>query len=63
MSKSLKEYKDVFSRKEEDKLLKIKEYNHAIEITIESSYDFLYNLLNIELKALRKYLNNALIKE
>ena len=61
--KSLKEYKDVFSRKEKDKLFKIKEYNYAIKITIESSYNFLYNLLNIKLKALKKYLNNALIKE
>ena len=63
MLKSLKKYKDVFSRKEEDKLFKIKEYDHVIKITIKSFYDFLYNLLNIKLKALRKYLNNALIKE
>ena len=63
VSKSLKEYKDVFSRKEEGKLLEIKEYDHAIEITAEPPYDPLYNLLNIELKALRKYLDNALIKE
>ena len=63
MTKSLKEYKDVFLRKEENKLFKIKEYNHAIKITIESFYNFLYNLLNIKLKALRKYLNNVLIKK
>ena len=63
VSKSLKKYKNVFLRKEEDKLLEIKKYNHAIKITIKSFYDFLYNLLNIKLKALRKYLNNVLIKE
>ena len=53
----------MFSKKEENKLFEIKKYNHVIKITIESFYDFLYNLLNIELKALRKYLNNALTKE
>ena len=53
----------MFSRKKEDKLFKIKKYNYAIKTIIKSSYNFLYNLLNIELKALKKYLNNALIKE
>ena len=63
MLKSLKEYKNVFLKKEKNKLFKIKEYNYVIKITIKSFYNFLYNLLNIKLKALRKYLNNALIKE
>ena len=63
MLKSLKKYKDMFLRKEEDKLFEIKEYNHVIKIIIKSFYDFLYNLLNIKLKALRKYFNNTLIKK
>ena len=61
--KFLKKYKDIFLKKEENKLFKIKEYNYVIKIMIKSFYNFLYNLLNIKLKALRKYLNNALIKE
>ena len=62
MLKSLKEYKNVL-RKKEDKLLKIKKYNHVIKITIKSFYDLLYNLLNIKLKTLKKYFNNTLTKE
>jgi len=59
----LKEYKDVFLTKSADKLSLHEDYDHAIEITAESSYESLYNLLNTELATLRQYLNNVLAKE
>jgi hypothetical protein len=59
----LKEYKDVFSIKNVNKLLLHEDHDHAIEITADSSYESLYNLLNTELATLRQYLNNVLAKE
>jgi hypothetical protein len=59
----LKEYKDVFSTESIDRLFLHEEYDHAIEITVKSSYDLLYNLLNTELTTLRQYLNDVLTKE
>jgi len=59
----LKEYKDVFLTESVDKLLLHEDHDHAIEITAESSYESLYNLLNTELVILRQYLNNVLAKE
>ncbi len=49
----LKEYEDVFSTESVDKLLLHEDHNHAIEITAESLYESLYNLLNTELVILR----------
>ncbi len=59
----LKEYEDVFSAESVDKLLLHEDHDHAIEITAESSYESLYNLLNTELVILRQYLNDVLVKE
>jgi 3-isopropylmalate dehydratase small subunit len=59
----LKEYKDVFSIENVNKLSLHEKHDHAIEITAESSYDLLYNLLNTELVTLRQYVNDVLIKE
>jgi len=59
----LKEYEDVFSIKNINKLSLYEEHDHAIKITAESLYDSLYNLLNTELMILRQYLNNVLTKE
>jgi len=59
----LKEYEDVFSTKSVNKLLLHEKHDHAIEITVESLYDLLYNLLNTELATLRQYLDNVLTKE
>jgi len=59
----LKEYEDVFLTESADKLLLHKDHDHAIEITIESSYESLYNLSNTELVTLKQYLNNVLVKE
>jgi hypothetical protein len=59
----LKEYEDVFSAESVNKLSLHEEHDHAIEITAESSYDSLYNLLNTELAILRQYLDNVLTKE
>ncbi len=42
----LKEYKDVFSIKNADKLSLHENHDHAIEITAELSYELLYNLSN-----------------
>ncbi len=59
----LKEYENVFLIKNTDKLSLHKDHDHAIEITAESSYKSLYNLLNTELTTLRQYLNDVLAKE
>jgi len=59
----LKEYEDVFLTKSADKLSLHKDHDHAIEITAESLYELLYNLLNTELATLRQYLNDVLAKE
>jgi len=59
----LKEYEDVFSIKNINRLSLHEEHDHAIEIIVKSSYDLLYNLLNTELMILRQYLNNALVKK
>ncbi len=59
----LKEYEDVFLTENADKLSLHKDHDHAIEITAESSYELLYNLLNIKLATLRQYLDDVLAKE
>ncbi len=59
----LKEYKDVFLIKSADKLSLNENHDHAIEITAESSYESLYNLLNTKLMTLKQYLNDVLAKE
>jgi len=59
----LKEYENVFSTENADKLSLHEDHDHAIEITAESSYKSLYNLLNTELATLKQYLNNVLAKE
>jgi len=59
----LKEYKDVFLIKNVNRLFLHEKHDHAIEITVESSYDLLYNLLNTELVTLRQYLDDVLTKE
>jgi len=59
----LKEYEDVFLIESADKLSLHEDHDHAIEITAESSYESLYNLLNTELMILRQYLNTVLAKE
>ncbi len=59
----LKEYEDVFLIKSVDKLLLHEDYDYAIEITAESSYESLYNLSNTELMTLWQYLDNVLAKE
>ncbi len=59
----LKKYEDVFSTESVDKLLLHENHDHAIEITAKSSYESLYNLLNIKLMILKQYLNDVLVKE
>ncbi len=59
----LKEYEDVFLTESVDKLLLHEDHDHAIEITAESSYESLYNLLNTELATLKQYLDDVLAKE
>ncbi len=59
----LKKYEDVFLTESADKLSLHEDYDHAIEITAESSYKSLYNLSNTELTILRQYLNDVLAKE
>jgi len=59
----LKEYKNVFSIENADKLSLHEDHDHAIEITAESLYESLYNLSNTELTTLKQYLNDVLAKE
>jgi len=59
----LKEYEDLFLIESVNKLLLHEDHDHAIEITAESLYELLYNLLNTELAILRQYLDNVLAKE
>jgi len=59
----LKKYEDVFLTKSVNKLFLHKKHDHAIEITAESSYNLLYNLLNTKLTTLKQYLNDVLVKE
>jgi len=59
----LKEYEDVFLKESVNKLSLHEDHDHAIEITAESLYESLYNLLNTELATLRQYLNDVLAKE
>ncbi len=59
----LKEYEDVFLIESADKLSLHEDHDYAIEITAESSYESLYNLLNTELATLKQYLNDVLAKE
>ena len=59
----LKEYKDVFSTEEAGHLPSHKGQDYAIETTAEPPFGLLYNLSDIELAELRRYLNDALAKE
>ena len=59
----LKEYENIFSTESVNKLLLHEDHDYAIEITAESLYELLYNLLNTELATLKQYLNNVLAKE
>ena len=58
----LKEYEDVFSTEEAGRLPSHKGRDHAIKTTAEPPFGPLYNLLNIELAELRRYLDDALAK-
>jgi len=59
----LKEYENIFSTESVNKLLLHEDHDYAIEITAESLYELLYNLLNTELATLKQYLNDVLAKE
>ena len=58
----LKEYEDVFSTEEAGRLPSHEGRDHAIETTAEPPFGPLYNLLNVELAELRRYLDDALAK-
>ena len=59
----LKEWEDVFLKEEACCLSSHKECNHTIKIIAEPPFRPLYNLSNIELMELRRYLDDALAKE
>jgi hypothetical protein len=64
LSKKYQDFANVFNKMNVDKLSKHDSQNHAIE-TIESksfSFESIYNLLIIELKTLREYLDKHLKK-
>ena len=62
LSEKLREYEDVFSIEEVDRLSSHEERDYVIETTAKSSFDSLYNLSNTELAALRIYLDDVLAK-
>ncbi len=65
MSSKFRKFDDVFFLKKEKILVsRKKEMNHVIELEDDkqSSYESLYNLFNSELKTLRLYLDDALIR-
>ena len=55
-----KEFQDVFSEEEANKLVLRGWQDHAIEIVGEPSYGLIYNLSEKELKMLQEYLAEAL---
>ena len=63
LSEKLREYEDVFSIEEVDRLPSHEERDHVIETTAKSLFDSLYNLSNIELATLRTYLDDILAKD
>ena len=60
--KELKKYKDIFLIKKVNRLSFYKKYNYIIKIITKSLFNLLYNLFNIKLTKLRRYLNDILIK-
>ena len=58
-----KEYENMFSTEEAGRLPSHQGRNHAIETTAELLFGPLYNLSNIELAELRRYLDDTLAKE
>ena len=63
LPEKLREYEDVFSIEEADRLPSHEERNYVIETTAKSSFDSLYNLSNTELATLRTYLDDILAKD
>ena len=62
LSEKLREYEDVFSTEEVDRLPSHEERDYVIETTAKSSFDSLYNLSNTKLATLRTYLDDILAK-
>ena len=62
LPEKLREYEDVFSIEEVDRLSSHKERDYVIKTTAKPSFDSLYNLSNIELATLRTYLDDILAK-
>ena len=60
--KKLREYKNMFFIQKINQLSFYKNRDYVIKIITKSSFDLLYNLFNIELTKLRRYLNNILTK-
>ena len=58
-------YHDFFNIQKTDQLASHQIINHAIELKsdTESSYMCTYNMSSAELKTLKNYINNFLIKE
>ena len=61
--KKLWEYENMFFISKVNRLLSHKNHDYIIEIITKSSFDSLYNLFNIELMKLKRYLKNILTKD
>ena len=59
----LREYEDVFSIEEVDRLSSHEERDYVIETITKSLFDSLYNLSNTKLATLRTYLDDILAKD
>ena len=61
----MKDYKKLFDNEKIEMLFKQHDENHVIDLMKdkESSFMLLYNLAQNELTKLRRYFNDALIKE
>ena len=60
--KELKKYKNIFLIKKISRLSFYKKCNYAIKIMTKLLFNLLYNLSNIELTKLKRYLNDILAK-
>ena len=63
LSEKLREYEDVFSIEEVDRLSSYEGRDYVIKTIAKSLFDLLYNLSNIELATLRTYLDDILAKD
>ena len=63
ISKSLKDYINIFLKKEIERFSSYKERDYIIKTTLKSLFNSLYNLSNTKLVILRNYFNDTFVKK